>query len=139
MKGNHLFEVLYLFRVNLDRNGKLEYVWDSLWLVIVSMLTSKWLHLIFNSWIWRHINFRKCKSNSFHTCNNLGHTHLFIFHCVNERSHYPYWGWTRSIWSNCQGWEKVRIVSTSWIGYIQLLNLSSKSKEKTKVSEDNKI
>ena len=27
--------------MNLDRNGKLDYVWDSLWLVIVSMLTSE--------------------------------------------------------------------------------------------------
>ncbi len=33
------FLIRNLERANLDRNGKLDYVWDSFWLVIVSMLT----------------------------------------------------------------------------------------------------
>lgn len=37
-----------LERVNLDRNGKLDFIWDSFWLVIISMLTSKYYLLIYN-------------------------------------------------------------------------------------------
>jgi len=33
------FLIRNLERANLDRNGKLDFLWDSFWLVIVSMLT----------------------------------------------------------------------------------------------------
>jgi hypothetical protein len=35
-----------LERSNLDRNGKLDYMWDSFWLVIITMLTGKKLPAI---------------------------------------------------------------------------------------------
>ena len=34
-----------LERAKLDRNGKFDYMWDSLWIVIIIMLTSKILKL----------------------------------------------------------------------------------------------